>query len=90
MDGGVLASTLSQRKTALGISLMKSLRREVRQAQVAFVLRSQAENREITQEDVDEVGRKAEAKWFRNNRRGVTRTGGRHRRLTRRTRKNRK
>lgn len=90
MDGGVLASTMSQRKTALGISMLKSLRREVRQAQHAFVLRSQAENRPITQEDVNEAGRKAEAKWFRNNRTGVTRTGGRHRRLTRRTRKNRK
>jgi len=86
MDGGVLASKLSQRKTALGISLVKSLRRDVRQAQIAFVHRSQAENREITQEDVDEVGRKAEARWFRNNRQGVTRTGGRRRkgRVTRR------
>lgn len=90
MDGGVLASTMSQRKTALGISMLKSLRREVRQAQHAFVLRSQAENREITQEDINEVGRKAESKWFRNNRLGVTRTGGRRRTFTRRTRKNRK
>jgi hypothetical protein len=66
--------------------MLKSLRREVRQAQHAFVLRSQAENRPITQEDVNEAGRKAEAKWFRNNRTGVTRTGGRRRkgRVTRR------
>jgi hypothetical protein len=90
MDGGVLASKLSQRKTALGISLVKSLRREVRQSQRAFVRRSQEENREITQEDVDEAGDKAAVKWFRNNRQGVTRTGGRRRAFTRRTRKNRK